>query len=141
MKKTPVVRLALLACLAVAGAVAAWLLRDQVGPTAPELSRLVPEEQFGPVMPLLQYDHFDDAIARANNTEYGLGATLWGRDEQRAYQAALRLESGTVWINKHLDLPADIAFGGAKQSGLGVALGQEGLEEFTQAKIINALRS
>ena len=60
----------------------------------------------------------DDAIARANNTEYGLGATVWSSNlEQRAYEVASRIESGTVWVNKHLDLPPDIPFAGAKQSG------------------------
>ena len=50
---------------------------------------------------------------------------------------ALRIDSGTVWINKHLDLPFDVPFGGAKQSGFGAELGREGLEEFTQSKIVN----
>jgi acyl-CoA reductase-like NAD-dependent aldehyde dehydrogenase len=49
----------------------------------------------------------------------------------------MKLDTGTVWINKHLDLPPDVPYGGTKQSGYGVELGQHGLEEFTQAKIIN----
>ena len=49
----------------------------------------------------------------------------------------MQIDSGTVWVNKHLDLPLDMPFGGAKQSGFGAEMGQEGLEEFTQAKIIN----
>jgi hypothetical protein len=61
----------------------------------------------------------------------------WSADIERAYEVALRIDPGTVWINKHLDLPPDVPFCGAKQSGLGTALGQEGLEEYTQAKIIN----
>ena len=55
----------------------------------------------------------------------------------RAFEVASRIESGTVWVNKHLDLPPDIPFGGAKQSGLGIENGQEGLEEFTQARVVN----
>jgi acyl-CoA reductase-like NAD-dependent aldehyde dehydrogenase len=98
---------------------------------------LVQEEQFGPVLPVLKYSSLDDAIARANGTEYGLGATVWGSDSKRAYEVAQRIASGTVWVNKHLDLPPDIPFGGAKQSGFGTEMGQEGLEEFTQARIIN----
>jgi acyl-CoA reductase-like NAD-dependent aldehyde dehydrogenase len=66
-----------------------------------------------------------------------LGGTVWGKDPQRAFDVASRISSGTVWINKHLDLPPDIPFGGAKQSGLGTEMGQEGLEEFTQSRIIN----
>jgi acyl-CoA reductase-like NAD-dependent aldehyde dehydrogenase len=103
----------------------------------PDNARLVQEEQFGPVLPVLKYSSLDDAIARANGTEYGLGATVWGSDPKRAYEVAQRIASGTVWVNKHLDLPPDIPFGGAKQSGFGTEMGQEGLEEFTQARIIN----
>jgi acyl-CoA reductase-like NAD-dependent aldehyde dehydrogenase len=100
-------------------------------------ARLVQEEQFGPVLPVLKYSNIDDAIARANSTEYGLGGTVWGADTKRASDVAQRVASGTVWVNKHLDLPPDVPFGGAKQSGLGAEMGQEGLEEFTQSRIIN----
>lgn len=100
-------------------------------------SRLVREEQFGPVLPVLKYSDLDDAIARANDSEYGLGGTVWGTDLHRAFSVAQRLASGTVWVNKHLDLQPDIPFAGAKQSGFGTEMGQEGLEEFTQARVIN----
>jgi acyl-CoA reductase-like NAD-dependent aldehyde dehydrogenase len=103
----------------------------------PDDARLVQEEQFGPVLPVLRYSNLDDAIARANGTEYGLGGTVWGSDSKRAYEVAQRIASGTVWVNKHLELPPDIPFGGAKQSGFGTEMGQEGLEEFTQSRIIN----
>ena len=100
-------------------------------------ARLVDEEQFGPVMPVLKYKTLDEAIARANSSEYGLGATVWSASNDRAYEVAMKLETGTVWINKHLDLPPDVPYGGTKQSGYGVELGQQGVEEFTQVKIIN----
>src|SRR5665213_866899 len=103
----------------------------------PDDTRLVREEQFGPVLPVLKHSDLDDAISRANSTEYGLGGTVWGADSKRAYAVAQRIASGTVWVNKHLELPPDIPFGGAKQSGFGTEMGQEGLEEFTQSKIIN----
>ncbi len=103
----------------------------------PDDTRLVREEQFGPVLPVLRYSDLNDAIDRANGTEYGLGGTVWGRDTKRAFEVAAKMGSGTVWINKHLDLPPDIPFSGAKQSGLGTEMGQEGLEEFTQSKVIN----
>jgi acyl-CoA reductase-like NAD-dependent aldehyde dehydrogenase len=103
----------------------------------PENARLVREEQFGPVLPVLRYSDLDDAIARANDSEYGLGGTVWGADTTRAYEVAQRISSGTVWVNKHLDLPPDIPFGGAKQSGFGTENGEEGLKEFTQARVIN----
>jgi len=100
-------------------------------------SRLVREEQFGPVLPVLKYSDLDDAIARTNDSEYGLGGSVWGTDLHRAFSVAQRIASGTVWINKHLDLQPDIPFSGAKQSGFGAEMGQEGLEEFTQTRIIN----
>jgi acyl-CoA reductase-like NAD-dependent aldehyde dehydrogenase len=100
-------------------------------------SRLVREEQFGPVLPVLKYTTLEDAIARINNGDYGLGGTVWGRDTKRAFEVAQRIVSGTVWVNKHLDLPPDIPFGGAKQSGFGCEMGQDGLEEFTQSRIIS----
>ena len=103
----------------------------------PDNARLVQEEQFGPVLPVLKYSDLDDAIARANGSEYGLGGTVWGTDTTRAFEVAQRIASGTVWVNKHLELPPDIPFAGAKQSGFGTEMGQEGLEEFTQLRIIN----
>jgi len=107
----------------------------------PDDARLVREEQFGPVTPVLKYSDIDDAIARANGTEYGLGGTVWGADTAQCYEVAARIESGTVWVNKHLDLPPDVPFAGAKQSGLGTEMGHEGLEEFTQPRVINLAKN
>jgi acyl-CoA reductase-like NAD-dependent aldehyde dehydrogenase len=106
----------------------------------PDSARLVCEEQFGPVMPVLKYSTIDEAIARANASEYGLGATVWSKSTERAIEVAKRLDTGTVWINKHLDLPPTVPYGGVKQSGFGVELGQQGLEEFTQLRILNIAR-
>jgi acyl-CoA reductase-like NAD-dependent aldehyde dehydrogenase len=114
-----------------------YFVRPTIVRDIPETSALVREEQFGPILPVLSYSSLDEAIARANDTEYGLGATVWSSNLQRAYEVASRIESGTVWVNKHLDLPPDIPFAGAKQSGLGIEMGQEGLEEFTQQRVIN----
>lgn len=100
-------------------------------------ARLVREEQFGPVLPILRYTDVQDAIARANDTEYGLGGSVWSSDPQRAYEVARQIDSGTVWVNTHLDCPPDVPFGGAKQSGIGAEMGQQGLEEFTQRRIVN----
>ncbi len=102
----------------------------------PDDARLVTEEQFGPVVPVLRYSDVDDAIARANDSVYGLGGTVWGKDLDRAFGVAARIETGIVWINTFLDMSPDVPFGGVKQSGVGAELGQEGLEEFTQVKII-----
>ena len=100
-------------------------------------AQLVREEQFGPVIPILAYDSIDEVIARANDSEYGLGGTIWTNDVARGIDIAMRIDSGTVWVNKHLELPADIPFGGAKQSGLGREKGVDGFKEFTQVKIVN----
>ena len=68
---------------------------------------------------------------------YGLGASVWSSDVQRAHAVASQIEAGTVWINKHLDMAPNIPFGGAKQSGIGTEFAEEGLAEFTQLQIIN----
>lgn len=114
-----------------------FFIRPTVVAGLPDDARLVCEEQFGPVMPVLKYSRIEDAIARANASEYGLGGTVWSADPQRALQVAQQLNTGTVWINKHLDLSPDVPYGGAKQSGIGAELGQEGLEEYTQMRHIN----
>ncbi len=104
----------------------------------PDDARLVREEQFGPVLPVLKYSSLDDAIARANGTDYGLGRHGLGHAISIAPMKSRSASvTGTIWVNKHLELPPDVPFGGAKQSGLGTEMGQEGLEEFTQSKIIN----
>jgi acyl-CoA reductase-like NAD-dependent aldehyde dehydrogenase len=103
----------------------------------PDTARLVREEQFGPVLPVLRYSDLDDAIARANSTEYGLGSSVWSADAERAFGVAQQIGSGTVWVNKHLEIAPEGPFGGAKQSGFGVEMGQDGLEEFTQVRVIN----
>jgi len=103
-------------------------------------ARLVDEEQFGPVLPVIKYSDPEDAVARANASPYGLGGSIWSSNPDRAYALADKMESGTVWVNKHAELAPNIPFGGAKQSGLGTELGEEGLAEFTQLKIINMAR-
>ena len=100
-------------------------------------ARLVREEQFGPILPVLRYSDIDEVIERVNDTEFGLGGSVWSSDRDRAFGVAVRIDSGTVWVNKHLDMGPDTPYGGAKQSGIGVEMGREGLNEFTQATIIN----
>ena len=103
----------------------------------PDNSRLVSEEQFGPIVPVLRYSDVDDAIARVNDSDYGLGGSVWSKDIDRAFEVAARIESGIVWVNKCLDVSLDVAVGGVKHSGIGAEHGQEGLEAFTQAKVIS----
>ena len=107
----------------------------------PDDARLVREEQFGPVIPVLAYDALDDLVARVNDSEFGLAGSIWTSDPTRALDLAMRLDTGTVWINKHLDLRFDVPFGGAKQSGIGREQGIEGVREFTQAKVINMAKA
>jgi acyl-CoA reductase-like NAD-dependent aldehyde dehydrogenase len=103
-------------------------------------TRLVDEEQFGPVLPVIKYSDPEDAVARANASPYGLGGSIWSSNPDRAYKLALQMESGSVWVNKHAELAPNIPFGGSKTSGLGTELGEEGLAEFTQLQVINVAR-
>lgn len=105
----------------------------------PDDARLVAEEQFGPVLPVLKYDDLEEVIRRANASEFGLGGTVWGADTAHATDVAMRIDSGTVWVNQHLAIDPDIPFRGSKQSGLGAELGEAGLHEYTQAHIVNAV--
>lgn len=102
----------------------------------PEMSRVVQEEQFGPVLPLIRFEDYEDVIARVNASEYGLGASIWGADERHALAIASRITSGTVWVNETQHLSPTAAFGGMKQSGLGVEGGTGGLLEYTNAQTI-----
>lgn len=106
----------------------------------PEDSRIVQEEQFGPVLPLLRFDDVEDAVTRANAGEYGLGASVWSADPEAALAVGRRLEAGTVWINEVQHLTPYVTFAGHKQSGLGSESGPEGLIEFTAPRTITVRR-
>jgi acyl-CoA reductase-like NAD-dependent aldehyde dehydrogenase len=99
-------------------------------------SPLVREEQFGPVLPVLRYTDLDDAIARANDSDFGLGGTVWSSDTQRGLDVAMKIDSGMVWVNQHMNVNPLITTGGSKQSGLGSELGLEGIQEFTQRHVV-----
>lgn len=103
-------------------------------------ARLVSEEQFGPVLPILAYDDIEEVIARANASEYGLGGAIWTSNVARGVEIGARIETGTIWINQHMALPYDVPFGGAKQSGIGLQNGIDGMKDFTQLRILNARR-
>lgn len=102
----------------------------------PENSRVVTEEAFGPILPLLRFNDIDDVIERANNSEYGLAGAVWSKNLDLAISIAKRLDTGTVWINQNLESSPNVPLGGRKQSGLGVENGVAGLMEFTQPKSI-----
>ncbi|KAF3157416.1 hypothetical protein TWF751_002240 [Orbilia oligospora] len=92
-----------------------------------EGSRIMKEEPFGPILPIATWDDEEDVIRRANDTDIGLGASVWGKDVNRAERIGRRLEVGNVWINEHMSGLASVPFGGWKCSGIGVENGREGL--------------
>ena len=102
----------------------------------PENSRIVQEEQFGPILPLLKVDSIEEAIERANASEYGLGASVWSSDTASALAVGEQLQAGTVWINETQYLSPLASFAGLKQSGLGVENGLDGLLEYTNTQTI-----
>jgi acyl-CoA reductase-like NAD-dependent aldehyde dehydrogenase len=93
--------------------------------------RIVREEQFGPALPIIKYSEIDEAVTRANDSEMGLGGSVWSDNIEQAKAVASRLECGTVWINSHGLVAPHVPFGGIKSSGFGVEFGIEGLEEYT----------
>ena len=98
--------------------------------------RLVDEEQFGPVLPIIRYTDVDDAMRRANDNPLGLGGSVWSGDPAKAKQLAQRLECGTAWVNKHGGIQPNAPFGGVKQSGIGVEFSTEGLKEYTVSQTV-----
>ena len=106
----------------------------------PEDARIVAEEQFGPVMPLMKFSSVDEAIERANASEYGLAGAIWSKDTDKAVEIAEQLETGTVWINEFMHLSPFAPFGGHKQSGFGAEYGIDGLKEFTYPQVITVKR-
>ena len=95
------------------------------------------EEVFGPFVVISSFSTEEEAIARANDTTYGLGAALFTRDIERAHRVADEIEAGMVWINSSNDSDFRIPFGGVKQSGIGRELGEAGLEGYSQTKAIH----
>lgn len=99
--------------------------------------RVVDEEQFGPVMPIVRYSDVEDAIARANASNFGLGASVWGADETRAAGVARRFDAANIWINRHGVIGPSHPFGGSRWSGLGVTGGLWGLRAHMQMHAIH----
>ncbi|RQD83071.1 MAG: aldehyde dehydrogenase [Methanocalculus sp. MSAO_Arc2] len=103
-------------------------------------SKVLGEEIFGPVIPVICADDLDDAIDIANNTRYGLGASIWTRDMKAGRTAAEELVAGIVWINQHMKLPPEVPFGGVKESGIGRENGMSYIEAYTEEKTILVAR-
>ena len=106
-----------------------------------EHSRLVREEQFGPIVPVLKFTDEADAIRRANDTRYGLSGSVWSSNPERAAALASRLEVGTAWVNHHRATAAHVPFGGAKESGVGRVYSEMGLKAYLEPRVVSVLKS
>lgn len=102
--------------------------------------RLVDEEQFGPILPVIKYSDIDEVIGRANRSPFGLGGSVWSKDLDQAQALASRLECGTAWVNDHASVQPDAPFGGVKQSGYGVEFGHYGMEEYTSIQTLKIVK-
>jgi acyl-CoA reductase-like NAD-dependent aldehyde dehydrogenase len=101
-----------------------------------EGTRIVDEEQFGPALPIMTYKTIEEAIERANATDYGLGASVWSADEERAAAVAERLESGNAWVNTHSQQSQNAPFSGVKYSGLGAQNGLWSIYAYTNPQTV-----
>ena len=117
-----------------------YLVSPAIVEGAPDSAQIVCEEQFAPALPVIGYRDVDEAIRRANDSPYGLCASIWTGDEDLAASAARRLEAGTVFVNNHGTAAMDhrAPFGGWKQSGYGLELGPEGMRAFMRPKTVLA---
>jgi acyl-CoA reductase-like NAD-dependent aldehyde dehydrogenase len=105
-----------------------------------EHSRLVQEEQFGPIVPVLKFTDVEDALRRANDTRYGLSGSVWSGNTERGAALAARLEVGTAWVNQHRTTSATVPFGGAKESGLGRQYSVLGLKSYMEPRVLSILK-
>jgi acyl-CoA reductase-like NAD-dependent aldehyde dehydrogenase len=103
-------------------------------------SRLVQEEQFGPIVPILKFSDVEDALRRANDTRYGLSGSVWTKDLNRGAAIAARLEVGTAWVNQHRTTSAFVPFGGAKESGLGRQYSALGLKSYMEPEVVSVAK-
>ncbi len=106
-----------------------------------EGTRIVDDEPFGPVLPIIRYSDIDDVVARANASPQGLGASVWSSDVAEATAVARRLDSGSVWVNQHCALDPAVPFPANKQSGFGVEGGREGLYAYTAYQVLNIAKA
>ncbi len=101
-----------------------------------EESRLLNEEVFGPVLPVVRVKDLDEAIEKANNTCYGLGASIWTKNIDRARIGCERLNAGIIWLNQHLKVAPEVPFGGTRESGIGKENGPDALSEYLDLKTV-----
>lgn len=115
-----------------------WFMRPTVVTDLSDDAPLMTEEQFCAAIPITTYDDVDEAIARANASQFGLSGSVWSRDADRALGVARELEAGQVWVNAHGPLAVNhlAPYGGVKQSGIGRKSGVEGILEYVQTQTI-----
>src|SRR3954469_20333830 len=99
-------------------------------------SRVMREEVFGPVLPVLRYSDFDEVIARANDTPYGLGSSIWTHDVRKIHRAARDVDAGMTWVNQIHYGYDELPFGGVKDSGFGKEHGLEALDSYVELKSV-----
>ncbi|ADZ71596.1 aldehyde dehydrogenase family protein [Polymorphum gilvum] len=97
---------------------------------------VVREEIFGPVMVAMPFDDLDEALAKANDTVYGLGASVWSNDYSKIMRAVGAIKAGTVWVNTHNAVDANMPFGGFKHSGMGREMGRAAIDLYTETKSV-----
>ena len=102
--------------------------------------RLVDEEQFGPILPIIKYADVADAVRRANSSCFGLGGSVWSGDIAEAKKIAMQLECGTAWVNSHSTIQPNMPFGGVKESGLGTEFCREGMAELTSLQTVKVVK-
>jgi betaine-aldehyde dehydrogenase len=113
-----------------------WFVEPTIFTGCTDDMSIVREEIFGPVMSVLPFATEDEAVTRANATEFGLAAGVFTRDLARGHRVAAALEAGIVWVNTYNLTPIEVPFGGAKQSGIGRENGLAALEHYTQRKTV-----
>jgi acyl-CoA reductase-like NAD-dependent aldehyde dehydrogenase len=118
------------------GADKGWFLEPAVIAEPRADSRLMTEEVFGPVLPVLRFTEFEDAIARANDTPYGLGSSIWTHDARLIHRAAQEIDSGMTWVNQIHYGYDELPFGGVKASGFGKEHGLESLDSYVELKSV-----
>ena len=97
---------------------------------------IIKEEIFGPVVVATPFEDIEEVAGTANDTVYGLAASVWTRDISLAYKMARRIKAGTVWVNTHNLIDPNLPFGGFKQSGFGREMGREAIEMYTEPKSV-----
>lgn len=117
-----------------------YFIRPTIVRDVKDGDRIVDEEQFGPILPVISFSDEDAAVASANASEYGLGGSVWSANTERATAIANRIDSGQVWVNQHIAIGPHIPMAGFKNSGLGIEQSAEGLAEYTQPKVVNIAR-